>query len=348
MPCWPSSCFNGSRANGPGTILHLERIPLSHDFVLDQGPQPTKVGDMDELVVQSRARDIGIITINNPPVNALSPGVPEGIITALGSLQKDAAITGIVLIGGGRTFIPGADIKEFERITSGQKQRNAGLTPLLQALEECAKPVVCAIHGTAFGGGLETAMACHYRVAVASAQVGQPEVKLGLIPGAGGTQRLPRLAGVARAAEMCTMGEPVPAAEALQAGIQDQIVAGDLLEGAIAFARALAARGEPPRKTRDLTEKLNDPKANAQALHEARAMIKQRARGLFAPPKALDAIEAATRLPFEEGLRKEGNLYDQALATPEGVRRMQQFLARGGQTRSGAVSYDWLVGALAG
>jgi 3-hydroxyacyl-CoA dehydrogenase len=268
---------------------------------------------MNELVVQSRARDIGIITINNPPVNALSPGVPEGIIAALASLQKDAAISGIVLIGGGRTFIAGADIKEFEKITSGQKQRNAGLTPLLQALEECAKPVVCAIHGTAFGGGLETAMACHYRVAVASAQVGQPEVKLGLIPGAGGTQRLPRLAGVARAAEMCTMGEPVPAPEALQAGILDKIVAGDLLEGAIAFARALAAGGEPPRKTRDLTEKLNDPKANAQALHEARAMINKRARGLFAPPKALDAIEAATRLPFEEGLRKEAELFQECL-----------------------------------
>src|SRR5260370_30604326 len=179
---------------------------------------------MNELVVQSRARDIGIITINNPPVNALSPGVPEGIIAALGSLQKDAAITGIVLIGGGRTFIAGADIKEFEKITSGQKQRNAGLTPLLQALEECAKPVVCAIHGTAFGGGLETAMACHYRVAVASAQVGQPEVKLGLIPGGGGTQRLPRLAGVARAAEMCASGEPIRAPEALQFGIVDKII----------------------------------------------------------------------------------------------------------------------------
>src|ERR1700730_17191184 len=226
MPCWPSSCFNGSRANGPGQFLHLERIPLSHDFVLDQGAQPTKVGDMNELVVQSRERDIGIITINNPPVNALSPGVPEGIIAALASLQKDAAITGIVLIGGGRTFVAGADIKEFEKITSGQKQRNAGLTPLLQALEECAKPVVCAIHGTAFGGGLETAMACHYRVAVASAQVGQPEVKLGLIPGAAGTQRLPRLVGVATGVEMCAFGEPVKAAAANKAGLIDKIIDG--------------------------------------------------------------------------------------------------------------------------
>src|SRR5438132_4179717 len=179
---------------------------------------------MTELISLSRDRGIGIITINNPPVNALSPGVPEGIIAAVESLQKDPLIVGIVLLGGGRTFIAGADIKEFEKITSGQKQRNEGLAPLLRALEECPKSVVCAIHGTAFGGGLETAMACHYRVAVASAQVGQPEVKLGIIPGAGGTQRLPRLAGVAKAAEMCTTGEPVRASEALQYGILDKIV----------------------------------------------------------------------------------------------------------------------------
>src|SRR5205823_8938676 len=126
---------------------------------------------------------------------------------------------------------------------------------LLEALHDCPKPVVCAIHGTAFGGGLETAMACHYRVAVPSAQVGQPEVKLGLIPGAGGTQRLPRLAGVAKAAEMCTTGNPVGAAEALQCGILDQIVSGELLPGALAFTRQVIAKGEPPRKTRDLTAK---------------------------------------------------------------------------------------------
>src|SRR5438132_10182291 len=179
---------------------------------------------MSELVTLSKDGGIGIITINNPPVNALSPGVPEGIVAGLESVQKDSSLQGIVLLGGGRTFIAGADIKEFEKITSGQKQRNEGLAPLLRALEECPKPVVCAIHGTAFGGGLETAMACHYRVAVASAQVGQPEVKLGIIPGAGGTQRLPRLAGVAKAAEMCTTGEPVRASNAQVAGIIDKII----------------------------------------------------------------------------------------------------------------------------
>src|SRR5713101_6019893 len=185
---------------------------------------------MSELVSYSKTGDVGVITINNPPVNALSPGVPEGILAAVKAAEKDDSLRGIVLIGGGRTFIAGADIKEFGKITSGQKKRDVGLQPMLQALEDCPKPVVCAIHGTAFGGGLETAMACHYRVAVPSAQVGQPEVKLGLIPGAGGTQRLPRLAGAGKAAEMCASGEPVGAADALRHGIVDRLIEGDLLQ----------------------------------------------------------------------------------------------------------------------
>src|SRR5205823_4415276 len=152
---------------------------------------------------------------------------------------------------GGRTFIAGADIKEFGKMTSGKKDRGVGLHPVLSALEDSAKPVVCAIHGTAFGGGLETAMACHYRVAVPTAQVGQPECKLGIIPGAAGTQRLPRLAGVAVAAEMCAFGDPVPAPKALAAGIVDKVIEGDLLAGAVAFAREMAASGKPPRKTRE-------------------------------------------------------------------------------------------------
>jgi 3-hydroxyacyl-CoA dehydrogenase len=269
---------------------------------------------MSDLVTLHRDGDVGVITVNNPPVNALSPGVPEGIMAAAEALSRDETARAIVLIGGGRTFIAGADIKEFDKITSGQKQRaEAGLNPLLQALEDCPKPVVCAIHGTAFGGGLETAMACHYRVAVPSAQVGQPEVKLGLIPGAGGTQRLPRLAGVARAAEMCTTGNPVNAAAALACGILDRVVEGDLLEGAVQFAREIVARGEPPRRARDLSAKLSDPQANAQALAAAREQVKKRAPHLLAPVKALDAIEAATRLPFAEGLRREAELFRECL-----------------------------------
>jgi 3-hydroxyacyl-CoA dehydrogenase len=280
---------------------------------------------MSELVTLTRDGDVGIITINNPPVNALSPGVPEGIGATLDALRNDAAIRAVVLIGGGRTFIAGADIKELEKIASGEKKRDVGLNPLLQKLEEYPKPIVCAIHGTALGGGLETAMACHYRVAVASAQVGQPEVKLGIIPGAGGTQRLPRLAGVARAVEMCTTGDMVKAPEALQAGILDRIVEGELLAGAMAYARELAGQGRPPRRTRDLSEKLNDAQTNTQALSAGRAALQKRARGLLAPFKAIDAIEAATRLPFDEGLHRETELFNECILSEQARALMHVF-----------------------
>src|ERR1700758_73137 len=168
---------------------------------------------MNDLVQLKTENGIAVITINNPPVNALSPGVPEGISESLDQIAKDGSVKAAVLIGGGRTFVAGADIKEFGKMTSG-KPRGAGLLPLLLKIEDSSKPVVIAIHGTAFGGGLELAMAGHYRVAVSAAQFGQPEVKLGLIPGAAGTQRLPRLAGVSKAVEMCVSGNPVSAEEA--------------------------------------------------------------------------------------------------------------------------------------
>ena len=179
---------------------------------------------MSDLVNYSKDGDVAVITINNPPVNALSPGVPEGIHQYVQEATKDPAVKAIVVIGGGRTFIAGADIKEFGKITSGKKERGIGFNAILDEVEKCPKPIVAAIHGTAFGGGLETAMACHYRVAVPSALVGQPECKLGIIPGAGGTQRLPRLAGVAVAAEMCAFGDPVPAPKAAEAGIIDKVI----------------------------------------------------------------------------------------------------------------------------
>jgi 3-hydroxyacyl-CoA dehydrogenase len=284
---------------------------------------------MSDLVTLTRDGDVGILTINNPPVNALSPGVPEGIRAGVESFAKDDSIKAIVLIGGGRTFIAGADIREFEKITSGQKQRDVGLHPLLQALEDCPKPIVCAIHGTALGGGLETAQACHYRVAVASAQVGQPEVKLGLIPGAGGTQRLPRLAGVGKAAEMCATGEMIQAADALACGILDRIIDGDLLQGAVAFAREVAAQGAPP-KTRERNAKLRAPQAGA-ALEAARAKIKD--RRLLAPAKAIEAVEAATRLPFEEGLKKEAELFQECLFSEQSKALIHLFFAERAVTK---------------
>src|SRR6478672_13037567 len=209
---------------------------------------------MSDLIQLTKDGGIAIITINNPPVNAISPGVPEGISEAIDQVNADRTITAAVVIGDGRTFIAGADIKEFTKMTSGKAKTGPGLLPLLLKIENCSKPVVMAIHGTAFGGGLEVAMSGHYRVAVPGAQVGQPEVKLGLIPGAGGTQRLPRLAGVAKAVEMCAGGQPVPAREAVELGIADRLIEGALLEGAIAFAREVATK--PVHKTRDRNEKL--------------------------------------------------------------------------------------------
>jgi 3-hydroxyacyl-CoA dehydrogenase len=268
---------------------------------------------MSELVQYAVSGDVAVITINNPPVNAPSPGVPEGILQGLHQAGEDEAVKAIVLVGGGRSFIAGADIKEFGKITSGQKKRGAGLHPLLYALEDSAKPVVAAIHGQAFGGGLEVAMACHYRVAVRSANVGQPEVKLGIIPGAAGTQRLPRLVGVAKAVEMCQFGEPVKATAAAELGLIDEIIGGDLAEGAIAFAREAARR--PVVKVRERGEKLaGDHRAVFAA---ARELAGKRQRGLLAPLRAIDAVEAATRLSFEDGMKEETRLFEECLFSPQ-------------------------------
>jgi 3-hydroxyacyl-CoA dehydrogenase len=262
---------------------------------------------MTDLVQLTKDNDIAIITINNPPVNALSPGVPEGISEALDRISKDDSVKAAVLIGGGRTFVAGADIKEFGKMTSSGKSRGAGLTPFLLKMEDSSKPVIVAIHGTAFGGGLELAMAGHYRVAVLSAQVGQPEVKLGLIPGAAGTQRLPRLAGVGKAVEMCMTGNPIKADEALKFGITDRIIEGDLLAGAVKFAREVA--GKPAPKTRERNEKLGNATDNAAIFSAARETAAKKQRGLLAPVAAVEAIEAATKMPFEEGCKVEQKLF---------------------------------------
>ncbi len=261
---------------------------------------------MTDLVQLTKENGIAVITINNPPVNALSPGVPEGISEALDEIAQDDSVKAVVLIGGGRTFVAGADIKEFGKMASG-KPRGAGLLPLLLKIEDSSKPVIVAIHGTAFGGGLELAMAGHYRVALSTAQVGQPEVKLGLIPGAAGTQRLPRLAGVARAVEMCTSGNPVKAEEALKFGIVDRLIEGDLLAGAVAFAREVAGKSAP--KTRERNEKLGNVADNVQIFSSARETAAKKQRGLLAPVAAISAVEAATKMPFEEGCKVEQKLF---------------------------------------
>jgi 3-hydroxyacyl-CoA dehydrogenase len=277
---------------------------------------------MSDLVTFSNQDGIGVITVNNPPVNALSPGVPEGILAAVQQAQSDDAIKALILIGSGRTFIAGADIREFGKITSGERKDKLNLAELMLVMEDSTKPLICAIHGTAFGGGLEVAMGAHYRVAVPSAQVGQPEVKLGLIPGAAGTQRLPRLAGVAKAVEMCAFGEPVKAQAALEAGIVDRIVEGDLLAGAIAFAREVLAKAETPRKPRDRNEKLRD---GAAIFAAAREQARKTRRGMMAPLAAIDAVEFATKLPFDEGVRKEAELFHNCLFSDQSKAMIHAF-----------------------
>jgi 3-hydroxyacyl-CoA dehydrogenase len=262
---------------------------------------------MDDLVITQRNGDVGVITLNNPPVNALSPGVIAGIRAAFDSFASDSAVRAIVLGGAGKAFCGGADIKEFAKLRSGQVAAADVFNPLLNALEESPKPIVAAINGVALGGGLELAMACHYRLASPSAQLGQPEVKLGLIPGAGGTQRLPRLAGIAKAAELCAAGNPMSAADARSFGIVDRVVDGDLLSEAMTFARGLSG---PPRRTRDLV-------VNAIPIEPILAAIRQKAPHLLAPQKAVVAIEAAGRLPFAEGLKVEAKLFQECLLSDQ-------------------------------
>jgi 3-hydroxyacyl-CoA dehydrogenase len=279
---------------------------------------------MSDLVQLSREGDVAVITINNPPVNALSAGVPEGIEAAIREIQKDPGVKAAVLIGGGKTFIAGADINMFVQMTSGQGGR-INLLPTLLEIEDCAKPVVVAIHGNALGGGLEVAQACHYRVASPDAKVGQPEVNLGIIPGAGGTQRLPRLAGVGKAVEMCTNGKTIRAGEALEAGIIDKLIEGDLLTGAVAFARGIAGKKAP--KTREMSAKLGTPEQNAPIFSAARDTVRKKMRGLPAPMAAIDAIEAATKMGFEEGCQEEARLFDKCLYSDESKALIHVFFA---------------------
>ena len=277
---------------------------------------------MADLVSLSVREDVAVITINNPPVNALSPGVPEGIRASIEAAAADPKVGAVVVIGGGKTFIAGADIRMFGKIVRGEGPR-LSLLPLLREIEDCPKPVVMAIHGTAFGGGLEVAMAGHYRVIAPDAQVGQPEVKLGIIPGAAGTQRLPRLAGVAKAVEMCAFGEPIGAAQALGAGIADRVIEGDLLAGAVEFAREIA--GRPAPKTRERNDKLRD--FDPAVFDRARDQARKTRRGMQAPLAAIDAVEAATRVPFDEGCAREAEIFHERLHSTESRALIHVFFA---------------------
>ncbi len=261
---------------------------------------------MSEVVKLERHDVIAIVTVDSPPVNALSAAVRGGIFECMKSAIADPEVKAIVLTCGGRTFIAGADITEF-----GKPPKPPGLAEVLELMENSPKPIVAAIHGTALGGGLEVALACHYRVAVKEARLGLPEVKLGLLPGAGGTQRLPRAVGPELAVKMIVGGDPIGAAEALKNGLIEEIVE-DPVSGGEAFARKLVAEKRPLRKLRDDDSKLAAAKADISIFTNAVAAMTKKARGLEAPFAAADAVRAAIELPFDEGPEEGARRFPQA------------------------------------
>ncbi|MGO9930472.1 MAG: enoyl-CoA hydratase-related protein, partial [Steroidobacteraceae bacterium] len=264
--------------------------------------------------------DVGIIWVNNPPVNAISVGVRIAIIDGVARLAQDPEIKVGVLACEGRTFMAGADITEF-----GKPPLSPGLHEAIDKVENSAKPIIAAIHGTAFGGGLEVALACHYRVATAAAKVGLPEVKLGILPGAGGTQRLPRLIGIEAALDMIISGDPISAAQAAKAGVIDKIIDADLLEGAVKYAKELAAQKAPPRKIRDIN--IEAGKLPAGFFEAARKRIAKEKKNLFAPQRIVDALEAAATLPFDEGIARERELIVQCMRNSQSKALQHVFFA---------------------
>ncbi len=281
---------------------------------------------MSELIKVSRDNEIAVITVDNPPVNALSSGVRENIERAVSEIAGDAQIKAAVLIGAGATFIREADSREFEKLRARDKINYKSMLPMLLALEDCPKPIVAAINGAAFGGGLEIAQAAHYRVAAPTALLGQPEVRLGMIPGAAGTQRLPRLVGVEKAVEMCAFGEPIQAQTALEIGLIDRVIAGDLLCGAIEFAREKLGENASPAKTRERADKLQSAD-NRQIFELAREKARATKRRMSAPLAAIDAVEAATKMTFAAGCEFERELFLQQLHSDESKSLVHIFFA---------------------
>ncbi|MBV9511116.1 MAG: enoyl-CoA hydratase/isomerase family protein, partial [Caulobacteraceae bacterium] len=267
--------------------------------------------------------EVGVITLNSPPVNALSFGVREGIDRGVRAAVADAGAKAIVLICDGRTFIAGADIGGL----GGPAPEGPPVDPQGQ-LENSPKPVIAAIHGTALGGGLEYALSCHYRVAVPSAKCGLPEVNLGLLPGAGGTQRLPRVVGPQRALEMMTSGEHVPAPQCFEMGLLDELVEeGKLREGALAFAGKVIAEKRPLKKVSDLNDKVEAARGHPEIFETFRKANARKFRGFLAPEYNIRCIEAAVNEPFEQGIKTEQKLFRVLLDSPESAAQRYTFFA---------------------
>lgn len=263
---------------------------------------------MGSVVDLRRDGEVAVVSIDNPPVNALSHAVRSGLRAALEQARADAGASAVVIVCAGRTFVAGADITEF-----GKPPQPPHLRDVISLLEAMPKPVVAAIHGTALGGGLELALGCHYRVATPTARLGLPEIKLGIIPGAGGTQRLPRIIGMEKALPMILSGEPIDAKEAHVLGLVDEIVEGDLAAAAVTFARRVATRRPLPR-IRDHDEKLKAVREDPKKFEELVAANTKRTRGLHAPAGAVEALRAAIERPIDEGLQTERDVFSRLVA----------------------------------
>jgi 3-hydroxyacyl-CoA dehydrogenase len=267
--------------------------------------------------------DIAVITLNSPPVNALSANVREGLFEGFKAATADPAVKAIVLICEGRTFIAGADITEF-----GGASRGPSLFDVQGMMENAPKPVIAAIHGTALGGGLEVALVAHYRIAVPSARLGLPEVNLGLLPGAGGTQRLPRVAGPEKALEMMTSGRHAPASEALAMGLVDELAEeGKLREAAVAFARRCVTENRPLVKVRDNNTKVEAARGKPEIFEAFRKANARKFRGFLAPEYNIRCIEAAVNLPFDEGLAVERKLFGELVTGSQSAAQRYSFFA---------------------
>ena len=275
----------------------------------------------DSVVTTAREGRVLVVTIANPPVNALGVAVRQGLAAAIAAAQADDAVAAVLLVGAGKTFIAGADIREF-----GKPAQPPSLPQVCQGIEECSKPVVAAIHGAALGGGLEVAMSAHYRVALPSAKLGLPEVNLGLLPGAGGTQRAPRLMGAKAAAELMLSGKHLGAPAAMAAGLVDKLTTGDDAKAAgLAYANELLASNAPVRRTRDLA--ISDPQAALAELETLQTETAKKVRGLFSPLKIIECVQAAVQLPFDEGMARERALFLECLDSPQRAGLVHAFFA---------------------
>ncbi|MEC7831314.1 MAG: 3-hydroxyacyl-CoA dehydrogenase NAD-binding domain-containing protein [Pseudomonadota bacterium] len=281
----------------------------------------TAINDVTTLEKDS---NISIITLDSPPVNALSAPVREGLHKGITEARNDKETEAIVIICKGRTFIAGADISEF-----GKEPKGPSLYEVQEFIEDSNKPVIAAIHGTALGGGLEVALTCHYRIAVPSARCGLPEVNLGLLPGAGGTQRLPRVVGVEKALQMVTSGQHVPASQCLEMGLVDELANEDkLLEDSISFAKKIISENRPLVKISEMNEKVDAAKGNENLFKDFRASIARRARGFLAPEYNIQCIEAAVNKPFKDGIKVERKLFMELVTGNQSAAQRYAFFAQ--------------------